>query len=157
MLNEIYTLSIRNNIMAHEYVKNNSKELLDYLIDVTLGDQTEWQQRINNDDEEKYLALCEKDGLALQFIENQTYDICMAAVKQFTFSIEYVKMVDKYYEICLYAVDQDWKTINLIDYYRLTRDQIKEICRIVLSKDDVVIDYIEREFATCILLLSTRY
>jgi len=52
----------------------------------------------------------ERMFLGLQYIENQTPEICLAAVQQYGMSLKYVN--EQTPEICLAAVQQDYQAIR---------------------------------------------
>ena len=59
-------------------------------------------------DEEICLAAVKNDGYALEYVspENQTQEICLAAVKQDGYALRYVSPENQTPEICLVAVKQ---------------------------------------------------
>ena len=65
------------------------------------------------------LEAVKRNGLALQYVKDQTKDICLKAVKQDGFALLYVKNQTK--EICLEAVKQDGSALQYV------KDQTEEI------------------------------
>lgn len=61
-------------------------------------------------------------GLALPYVENQTLEICMLAVKQYVVALKYVK--DQTLEICIEAFKQDWHAFQYV------KNKTPEICRL---------------------------
>jgi hypothetical protein len=62
-----------------------------------------------------------QNGLALEFVEHQTYEICLAAVKQNGLALEFVE--HQTYEICLAATggDYPWKRFRQAGFYRRSK------------------------------------
>ena len=58
--------------------------------------------------------LCEvqREGCALQFVEEQTHEICLAAVQQYGYALQLVK--EQTHEICLAAVQQNCYTLEVV-------------------------------------------
>ena len=65
---------------------------------------------------------CEKDGLSLQFVEEQTHELCLEAVRENGWAVEYV--IEQTLDICASALFDD---INVSDHFRvpLMRNKIK--------------------------------
>ena len=65
-----------------------------------------------------------RDGLNLEFVEKQTEEICLAAVKRNPFSLRYVKNQTK--DVCLEAVRQSEVVIDYIRNWEL-RLEVEEM------------------------------
>jgi hypothetical protein len=75
-------------------------------------------------------------GMLLRFVDNQTDEICLAAVKQNGLALEFVKK--QTYETCLEAINNNFKAFK----YVRTRDP--ELYRIGLEKyGDKITPYID--------------
>ena len=74
---------------------------------------------------EKDLAAMEQYGHALEYVKDQTPEICLAAVKENGLALKYVK--DQTPEICMAAVTQNGYALEYV------QDQTPEICLIALK------------------------
>ncbi len=77
--------------------------------------------------EKEALEAVRKDGLALQYVHNQTSEICLAAVKKDGYALKYVK--DQTPEICLAAVKKDGYALQYV------KDQTPEICLAAVKQE----------------------
>jgi hypothetical protein len=84
-------------------------------------------------------------GLYLKYRKNQTYDMCLKAVKEYPNSIKYVK--DKKYELILEAIRKDPSVIRFIN-------QTYELCLETLKRTINIIHLIKPEFLTIKLFLE---
>ena len=66
------------------------------------------------------LERVKKDGMQLEFVQNQTPEICLAAVQQNGYAIAYVK--EQTTDICLAAVKQNGLALKYV------KEQTPEIC-----------------------------
>lgn len=116
----IYLAAIQQNVDAHEYIKYDQiKDIDDFNLQAV---------KIN--------------GIYLQYVENQTYDIVLAAVKQNGNSLQYVD--DKFItnKICVKAVKQNW----MAWVYVPISEQTLEICAEVYKNDRyTLLNYDETE------------
>ena len=71
-------------------------------------------QFVENQTPEICLAAVKKTGYALQFVKKQTTELCLEAVKQNGWALEFVKNQTE--EICLEAVRQDRDILEHLDY-----------------------------------------
>jgi len=78
-----------------------------------------------------------QDGYALQFIEEQTPELCMIAVKQDGRALEYVK--NKTLELCMMAVKQDSRALQFIP------KQAPELCMKTIKEDASVFYFVENQ------------
>ena len=95
------------------------------------------------------------DGYALEFVNNQTEEICLAAVEEDGGSLRYVKRQTE--EICLAAVKQSIKALKLV------KEQTPEICLVVargavdlftsIESPAAFVHYLERNNLTALELL----
>ena len=58
------------------------------------------------------MAAVQQNGHALQYVKNQTYDICITAVQQNGIALEYVK--NQTDNICMAAVQQDGYALKYV-------------------------------------------
>jgi antirestriction protein ArdC len=78
-----------------------------------------------------------KTGLALEYVKEQTPGICMAAVKQDGYALEHVKKQTP--EICTEAVKQN----GWVLYY--VKEQTPEICREAVKKNGLVLTLVKEQ------------
>ena len=64
-------------------------------------------------DNNKDLEMVSKNGMSLEYVEKQTPEICLAAVKQDGRALRYVK--DQTPELCLAAVKQDERALQFVN------------------------------------------
>ena len=78
------------------------------------------------------MAAIKKNGLALEYVEDQTPEICMAAVQQDGEALQYVK--DQTPELCMAAVQQNGDARMYIkiqlSYYTKSSPSEDDICPI---------------------------
>lgn len=75
------------------------------------------------------------NGMKLQYIENQTHEICMEAVKQNGLALQFVKNQTE--EICLEAVKQNWDALKYV------KKQTEEICLEALKGSSLALLYVK--------------
>ena len=63
--------------------------------------------------ENKDLEAVKQDGLALEFVKEQTTEICLEAVKQDRYALQFVK--EQTPEICIEAVKQDRYALQFVN------------------------------------------
>lgn len=100
----------------------------------------------DNDD----LRLVIKNGLDLEFVDNQYYDLCLAAVKQNGRSLEFVKHQTE--KICIAAVkSNEWAILYVkkptIEMYKIAVKQNIEILEHIKNKRiyNICKNYIENK------------
>ena len=62
---------------------------------------------------EEDLQKVKQDGWKLQYVKEQTYELCLAAVKQYGRTLHYVK--EQTYEICLAACQQHGLALQFVE------------------------------------------
>ena len=95
---------------------------------------------------DKYEKLFNVKDLKDKFPFNQTLEICLKAVSQNGFALQYVK--DQTLEICLKAVSQDGRALQYV------KNQTPEICLKAVSENRNVFRYCDREVLDKALLNS---
>ena len=101
--------------------------------------------------EQKLIDEVKKDPSMLEKIQEQTEEICLAAVKQRGLAIQYVK--DQTEAICLEAVNSDPNALQYI------KDQTEEVCLQALKNDFRSVCYInitKRNVAYIVLKVSAQ-
>jgi hypothetical protein len=86
---------------------------------------------------EFWINIIEDDGLALQFIKEQTEEICKLAVQQDGVALQYVKEQSK--EICKLAVQQDGDALEYV------KEQSEEICKLAVQHDGFALKYMKEQ------------
>jgi hypothetical protein len=113
----------RVNVTEHEYF-NYDVYKTDKLIlseRKLISDMNEWN------DTQFRLNTYSKGGIPLKYIENQTYELCLEAVKIYGIALEYVK--DQTEELCLIALDQCAEALRCI------RNQTDKLCYVTIEFD----------------------
>lgn len=77
------------------------------------------------------------DGLALQYVKEQTEEICLAAVRQDGYALCYVK--EQTEEICLEAVKRNVYALQFV------KEQTEEICLAALKWDVCALQYVNED------------
>ncbi len=91
-------------------------------------------QYVKQQTEDICLTAVQEDGRALRYVENKTPEICMTAVKQDGLALEYVE--NQTPEICLAAVSEDWEALQFV------KDQTEEICTAAVRQDPRALQYV---------------
>ncbi len=65
----------------------------------------------------------EQDGYALQYVIEQTAEICLKAVEQDGYALQYV--IEQTAEICLKAVEQDGYALQYVNENLFTQGKVK--------------------------------
>jgi phage regulator Rha-like protein len=108
---------------------------------------------------EFWIKLLKYDGFALQFIKEQTEEICKMAVQQNSNALNYVKKQTE--EICKMAVQQNSNALNYVkkqteeicklavQQYGLAlvyvKNQTKEICKLAVQQNGLALDYVKNQ------------
>jgi hypothetical protein len=90
--------------------------------------------------EEQYkkdLEAVKENGWALQFVQNQTPEICLEAVKQNGYALEHVK--NQTPELCLEAVKQNGNSL----YY--VKNQTPELCLTAVKQAGYALYYVQNQ------------
>jgi len=69
-------------------------------------------EKIDWNDEKEYLTTVRRNSNMLQFVKNQTDEICLEAVKQYGWALQFVKKQTD--EICLEAVKQNGNALQFV-------------------------------------------
>lgn len=79
---------------------------------------------------EEALEAVKKEGYDLQYVKDQTPEICLEAVKQDGYTLKYVK--EQTPEICLEAVKQDGYALQYVNENIFTSEEemtLEEVCK----------------------------
>ncbi|HBF3307661.1 TPA: hypothetical protein KOB88_002589 [Clostridioides difficile] len=87
----------------------------------------------------------------LKYVDHQTYEICLVAVKQNGFTLQDIKWNDinlskeQIYMLYLEGVRQSGLVLKFIDFKNLTKKQVYELCLEAVKQNSHSIFYIEWE------------
>jgi hypothetical protein len=83
------------------------------------------------------LDVVKQDGLALDYVKDQTPEICLEAVKQDGLALDYVK--DQTPEICLEAVKQSGRALEFV------KEQTPELCLEAVEQTGYAIQFVKEQ------------
>jgi hypothetical protein len=103
--------------------------------------QVNWEENtmINYEWEEALMAV-KQNWSVLQYVRNQTEEICLEAVKQDWYALQYVRNQTE--EICLEAVKQNWYAL------RYVRNQTEEICIEAVKHNWYALQFVNKNIFT---------
>ena len=84
-----------------------------------------------------YMEMVRQDGMALQYVKEQTPEICMEAVKQNGWALEYVE--EQTPEICMEAVKQNGLVLQYV------KEQTPEICMEAVKQNEWALTYVKEQ------------
>jgi len=90
-----------------------------------------------NDGVDYYLEIVDEDGLELEFIENQTFNICRAAIHQNGKALQFVKKQTS--ELCIEAVKQNGMALQFVNY------QSKKICIEAVKENGMALEFVKKQ------------
>ena len=113
-------LSIFNTFKVPELMQNDVREAINSVDHEVMNDDLKlilstypsYLQFIDNQTTELCLAAVKNDGRALEFVKEQTLDICLAAVANEPLALQFVK--EQTPEICLAAIKTDALAIQFV-------------------------------------------
>ena len=85
---------------------------------------------------ELYDFAVKQNGWALQYVKNQTLELCTMAVKQNGWALQYVK-IEQTPELCALAVTQEGFTLQYV------KNQTPELCALAVKQDGRALRYVE--------------
>lgn len=88
--------------------------------------------------EEICLAAVKRDATALQFVENQTEKVCLAAIDTATFALRMVKNQTE--KICSHAVKKNGLALQYVD------NQTNEICLEAVKENPDAFEYVKLNY-----------
>ena len=94
------------------------------------------EQDIINYSEKEAFEAVRQDGYALQYVKDQTPELCLEAVKQDGYALRYVK--DQTPELCLEAVRQNGQALQYV------KDQTPELCLEAVRQNGNVLQYVNK-------------
>jgi hypothetical protein len=89
-----------------------------------------------------YLEAIRQDCNILRLIPNQTYDVCLEAIKQHGLLLQYVKEEFQSNELCLEAVKNNYKALQYV------KDQTTDICSCAIKQNGVALQFVQEVFQT---------
>jgi hypothetical protein len=98
----------------------------------------------NSIDEEFWINIIPNNGLVLQYVKNQTAEICKLAVQQNGTALRYVKKqtASSLLEICKLAVQQDGMALKYV------KEQTPEICKLAVQQNPFAIQDVKQQYHT---------
>lgn len=81
----------------------------------------------------------QSDGRALQFVKEQTAELCYLAVKRDSFALQYAK--EQTEELCLLAVQQRYGGGAL----QFVKEQTEEMCRLAVQQNGYALYYVKKQ------------
>ena len=96
-------------------------------------------ENMNNETYLEYLEMVQNDGEALQYVpsEYQTEELCMTAVKQNGYALEYVKNQTE--EICMEAIKQNGWALKYVE------EQTPEICLEAVKQNEIALQFVKNQ------------
>ena len=101
------------------------------------SDEPQNLQYIRNQTHEMCLNAVSYDGLLLQYVQNQTTDICLAAIQQNPDALSHVHTQTA--PLCLAAVQRDGLVLRYVKY------QTPEICLAAVRQDGYALAYVRQQ------------
>jgi hypothetical protein len=81
------------------------------------------------------MAAVKQDGYALKYVKEQTPELCMAAVKQNGYALQFVK--EQTLELCMEAVQEDGSAL------RFVKEQTPELCMAAVKRSGWVLEFVK--------------
>jgi hypothetical protein len=117
---------------ARVYIENNK-----YKIDRFMLSKRKPIHEFTFDDYDISMAVVSQNGLALQYVKEQTPELCMAAVSQNSLALEYVK--EQTPELCMAAVSQNGWALKYV------KEQTPELCMVAVSQNSLAFQYMKEQ------------
>lgn len=92
------------------------------------------------------------DGLCLEEYPDQTVEMCLAAVIETGWALDYVRITERHYDICLAAVQQEGLALQYVKKYAISREQYAQLCREAIAANAFAIEYVQPQTAELCLL-----
>jgi hypothetical protein len=92
---------------------------------------------VQNQTHEICMAAVQQDGSLLQWVENQSLEICMAAVQQYGLALQYVH--NQTPEICMAAVQKDGNALQCVE------NQTLEICMAAVHENESALYFVHNQ------------
>ena len=87
---------------------------------------------------ERNINKVQHNGYALEYIKEQTPELCMAAVTQTRLALRFVK--EQTLELCMAAVSKNGYALKYV------KEQTLEICMAAVKQNEFALDYVNSEF-----------
>jgi ribosomal protein L24E len=88
-------------------------------------------------------------GLALEYIDDQTEELCKLAVQEDGYSLKYVK--NKTEEICILAIHQNPFSLRFVE------EQTEEMCKISVQENGDTLKYVKNKTEEICILAIKQY
>lgn len=92
---------------------------------------------LSKEEQEREVA---KNPYNIQYVREQTEELCKLAVQIYPYTIKYVK--DQTEELCKLAVENNGYAIEYV------REQTPELCKIAVEEEPYALEYVNLEFIT---------
>ena len=135
---------------ARIYIKNDMWFVTDRLFIKEIIDFTDV-------DDSFWINIIPKDGEALEYVKNQTPEICELAIQQCGWALKYVKPNLLTYKLCKIAVKQNGWALKHIEQPSdvLSRAQIEKLCKLAVKQNGYALEYVkEQTNELCILAVQ---
>lgn len=113
-------------------------QLIDAVSEHIINDYPFALQFVRNQTPDICLKAVKQHGFALQFVRNQTHEICLEAVKKNGCALEFVE--DRTQKICMEAVKQNPHALQFV------RNQTLEMCREAIKRNVTVMKYVCKQY-----------
>ena len=133
--------ALKETAYAFSYIKNPTKDMCMYSILTPGPDEYERYENLLSKEEYRQLALISvsRDGLRLEYADNQTEEICLEAVRQNGKALKYV--INQTKEICLEAVKENGKALKYVRDWK--REDYLEIAMVAVKENGLALRYID--------------
>ena len=126
--------AVKENGVALLYVPKELRENYDICMEAVKQNGSVLQLVPDKFKQELALTAVTKDGLALQYVKQQTHDICMAAINQNARALRYVE--DPTINLCLAAVKKEGWVLGFVP----KRLRTLEICMEAVNQNHTVLE-----------------
>lgn len=130
--------AIKNNVEAFKFVKNKTLDfcMQAYKLNNEILRLPDFLKIVCNDIN-SLTDILKINGLAIQYIQNQTPELCLLAVNNNGLAIQYIQ--NKTPELCLLAVKNNGLAIKFIE------NQTEEICIEAVKHDGTLLKFVKRQ------------
>jgi hypothetical protein len=124
-------------IIADVKILNNAKVFIEKYNklktkDIKITNYKNWIE-----DKELLLKIIKKNGFVIQYIKNQTTEICIEAIKQNSYALEFILNQTK--ELCLLAVKLNGLSLQFV------KNKTHEICIEAVKQNGLALQFIENQ------------
>ena len=102
----------------------------------------------NNDIDDVWIEILKNDSSAINYIKNQTPELCALAIQLNSYALKYIKNQYKTEDICKLAVEKNGNALKYVI------DQTKELCALAVQQDPYALEYVNEQFQSEELCIS---